>query len=129
MLTFYFIVWSGIPPNSSYCCFAHATQCLLTNDPNYDMQQSPLTQIQQLYNFLRVGMIMLFIAFNPSTTKEKKKIFHRESTTYTRHGICRGIPRGPFTARIMVTYKYLVQGVDLFIPFITAFFYIEVQGV
>lgn len=27
----------------------------------------------------------------------------------------------------MVTYKYLVQGVDLFIPFITAFFYIDVQ--
>lgn len=86
MLVFHFIVWPGIPLNSSYCGFAYATHHLLINDPNYDMQQPPLTQIQHLCIFLRVGMIMLFIAFNPSKTKGEgeKEVFHRESITHTR---------------------------------------------
>jgi len=86
MLTFYSIVWPGVPLNSSSCCFAHATQCLLTNDPNYETQQPPLTPIQHLCIFLRVGTIMLFVAFKPSTRKVGGwgvKVFHRESTTHT----------------------------------------------
>lgn len=83
MLGFHFIVWPGIPLNSTYCGFA--THHLLINDPNYNMQQPPLTQIQHLCIFLRVGMITLFIAFNPSKTKGEgeKEVFHRESITHT----------------------------------------------
>lgn len=131
MLAYGFLVWPGIPPNSSSCWFAHAMQHLFTDDPTHGMQQPPLTQILYLYAiFLSFGMIVFFTAFNPSATKEKNySAIHRENITRA-HSICRSIPIGLCTARrIMVTYKYLTQGTDLFNPFIIAFFHKEqVQG-
>lgn len=113
MLTLYFTVWPGIPTNSS---FARATQCLLRNGPNYNMQQPPLAAILNLYLFLRAHM-RTFHCSQPLYKKGKRKSFTMKAPHTLTHWMCRSVLRGTFTIkRIMVTYQYLLQGAYLFFP-------------
>lgn len=112
----FFTVKADIPLNSSYCCFAHATQHLLTDDPNYDKQQPPVTLIQYLCIFPRVGKITLFITSNPSTTRGEKKrkkgsLSQRKHHTHLHMVLVGVLQENSLQAGLWLPTNTFVQGV------------------